>query len=33
MLPLQDILVFDPVTSFVNSIALALGSTDAVIMT
>lgn len=33
MLPLQDVLVFDPVTSLVNSIALALGSSDVVIMT
>lgn len=33
MLPLQDILVFDPVTSFLNSIAMTLGSSDAVIMT
>lgn len=33
MLPVQDILVYDPVTSFLNSIALALGSSDAVIMT
>lgn len=29
----QDVLVYDPVTSFFNSIALALGSADAVIMT
>lgn len=33
MLPLQDILVYDPVTSFFNSIAMALGSSDVIIMT
>ncbi len=32
-MPLQDILVYDPVTSFFNSIALELGSTDVVIQT
>jgi hypothetical protein len=33
MLNPQDVLVYDPVTTFFNNLALAFGSADAVIMT
>ncbi|MFD4184100.1 hypothetical protein [Rhodococcus sp. NPDC058514] len=33
MLSPQDVLVYDPVTTFFNNLALAFGSTDAIIMT